>query len=56
MIPVPFILLLVTPIFSWLKQTDLFRPMVEKLEKMMEKAEDPNVKQAIEQAIDTIEM
>ncbi len=33
MIPVPFILLLVTPIFSWLKQTDLFRPMVEKLEK-----------------------
>lgn len=30
--------------------------MVEKLEKMMEKAEDPNVKQAIEQAIDTIEM
>lgn len=31
-IPVPFILLLVTPIFSWLKQTSLFRPMVEKLE------------------------
>ena len=30
--------------------------MVEKLEKMMEKAEDPNVRQAIEQAIDTIEM
>ena len=30
--------------------------MVEKLEKMMEKTEDPNVKQAIEQAIDTIEM
>ncbi len=32
-IPVPFILLLITPIFQWLKQTKLFRPMVEKLEK-----------------------
>lgn len=32
MIPVPFILLLVTPVFSWLKRTKLFRPMVEKLE------------------------
>ncbi|HBN55305.1 MAG TPA: small multi-drug export protein [Lachnospiraceae bacterium] len=32
-IPVPFILLLITPIFNWLKQTELFRPMVEKLEK-----------------------
>ncbi len=31
-IPVPFILLLITPIFNWLKQTKLFRPMVEKLE------------------------
>ncbi len=31
-IPVPFILLLITPIFNWLKQTSLFRPMVEKLE------------------------
>lgn len=31
-IPVPFILLLITPIFNWLKQTDTFRPMVEKLE------------------------
>lgn len=30
--------------------------MVEKLEKMVEKTEDPNVKQAIEQAIETIEM
>lgn len=30
--------------------------MVEKLEKMMEKTEDANVKQAIEQAIETIEM
>lgn len=31
-IPVPFILLLITPIFNRLKQTKLFRPMVEKLE------------------------
>ena len=32
-IPVPFILLLITPIFRWLKKTKLFRPLVEKLEK-----------------------
>ncbi|MCI8586420.1 MAG: small multi-drug export protein [Lachnospiraceae bacterium] len=39
-IPVPFILLLITPIFQWLKQTKLFRPMVEKLEnKAMGKSE-----------------
>jgi uncharacterized membrane protein len=31
-IPVPFILLLITPIFNWLKQTKTFRPLVEKLE------------------------
>ena len=31
-IPVPFILLLITPIFNWLKQLRTFRPMVEKLE------------------------
>lgn len=31
-IPVPFILLFITPIFRWMKQTKLFRPMVEKLE------------------------
>lgn len=31
-IPVPFILLLITPIFNWLKSTKAFRPMVEKLE------------------------
>jgi uncharacterized membrane protein len=31
-IPVPFILLFITPIFTRLKQTKLFRPMVEKLE------------------------
>jgi len=31
-IPAPFILLLITPIFNWLKRTKIFRPMVEKLE------------------------
>ncbi|MDD6211877.1 MAG: small multi-drug export protein [Clostridiales bacterium] len=40
MIPVPFILLFITPIFTWLKKTRLFRPMVEKLErKSMGKSE-----------------
>lgn len=32
LIPVPFILLLITPVFNWLKKTKTFRPMVEKLE------------------------
>lgn len=31
-IPVPFILLLITPIFKWMKGTRLFKPMVDKLE------------------------
>ena len=31
-IPVPFILLLITPIFGWMKGTKLFKPMVDKLE------------------------
>lgn len=31
-IPVPFILLLITPIFNWLKRTKTFRPLVERLE------------------------
>lgn len=31
-IPVPFILFLITPIFNWLKKMRIFRPMVEKLE------------------------
>ena len=39
-IPVPFILLLITPIFTWLKKTKLFKPIVEKLEnKSMGKSE-----------------
>lgn len=31
-LPIPFILLLITPIFNWMKQTKLFKPMVTKLE------------------------
>ncbi len=31
-LPIPFILWFITPIFTWLKKTKLFRPMVEKLE------------------------
>lgn len=39
-LPIPFILAFITPIFTWLKQTSLFRPMVEKLEnKAMSKSE-----------------
>lgn len=32
-LPIPFILWFITPIFNWLKRTRLFRPLVEKLEK-----------------------
>ena len=32
LLPIPFILLLIRPIFNWLKKTSLFRPMVERLE------------------------
>lgn len=32
LIPIPFILLFITPIFDWMKKTKLFRPLVEKLE------------------------
>lgn len=39
-VPVPFILLLITPIFTWLKKTKFFKPIVEKLEnKSMGKSE-----------------
>lgn len=39
-IPVPFILLLITPIFKWLKGTKTFKPMVMKLEnKAMSKSD-----------------
>ena len=33
MIPIPFILLFITPIFTWMKKQKIFRPMGEKLEK-----------------------
>ena len=33
LLPIPFILWFITPVFAWLKKTKLFRPMVEKLEK-----------------------
>lgn len=33
LIPIPFILLLIRPLFAWLRKTRLFRPLVEKLEK-----------------------
>ena len=40
LIPIPFILLFITPIFRWLKKTKLFRPFVEKLEeKSMSKSD-----------------
>ena len=32
LIPIPFILLLIRPIFAWLRRTKLFRQLVEKLE------------------------
>ena len=39
-IPVPFILLLITPVFNWMKGTKLFKPMVTKLEsKAMSKSD-----------------
>ena len=39
-IPVPFILLLITPIFNWMKKTKLFHPLVTKLEtKAMSKSD-----------------
>ncbi len=40
LIPVPFILWFVTPIFNMLKKTKLFRPMVEKLEARAMKKKD----------------
>ena len=39
-LPIPFILWFITPIFAWLKKTKLFRPIVEKIEsKSMGKSE-----------------
>ena len=43
-IPVPFILMLITPIFNWLKKTKTFQPMVTKLEnKAMSKRPDREI-------------
>lgn len=40
LIPIPFILWLIRPIFAWLRKTRVFRPLVEKLErKAMSKSE-----------------
>lgn len=33
LLPIPFILWFITPIFNWMKTTRLFRPIAEKLEK-----------------------
>lgn len=39
-IPVPFILLLITPIFRWMKGTKILKPMVDRLEtKAMSKSD-----------------
>ena len=40
LIPVPFILLLITPIFNWLKKRKRIRPFVEKLENRAMKKSD----------------
>lgn len=37
LLPIPFILMFLTPIFNWMKKTKLFRGVVEKLEKKAEK-------------------
>ncbi|MCR1951990.1 MULTISPECIES: small multi-drug export protein [Clostridium] len=39
-VPIPFILFFITPVFNWMKKTKLFRPLVEKLEeKSMSKSD-----------------
>lgn len=39
-IPVPFILLFITPIFNWMKKTKYLKPMVDKLEGKAMKKKD----------------
>lgn len=39
-LPIPFILWFITPIFNWMKQTKLFRPVAEKLEQRAMKKKD----------------
>lgn len=45
-LPVPFLILLTRPIFSWLKKTKLFCGLVAKLEKRVEKKADKVMKNA----------
>ena len=40
LLPVPFILWFITPLFSWMKKTKLLRPTVEKLEARAMKKKD----------------
>ena len=40
LIPVPFILWFITPLFNWMKKTKLFRPLAEKLEARAMKKKD----------------
>lgn len=41
LVPIPFIIFFIKPIFKWMKKTKLLRPMVEKLEKKsMAKSDD----------------
>lgn len=40
LLPIPFILLFLTPIFNWMKNTKLFKNMVEKLESKAMKNKD----------------
>lgn len=37
LLPIPFILMFLTPIFNWMKKTKLFKGLVEKLEKKADK-------------------
>ena len=40
LLPIPFILMFLTPIFNWMKKTKLFKGLVEKLEKKAMKNKD----------------
>ena len=46
LIPIPFVILLVRPIFNWQKKTKLFAGLMEKLEKRIEKKADSVMKKA----------
>ena len=45
-LPIPFLILLTRPLFSWLKKTRLFSGMTRKLEKRMEKKANKIMKDA----------